>query len=132
MTFLKYLLSKAAQGGPTPLFPPLMKDPRPPRFLFIFGSGPEGLFFSRGDFENQPTDKSVAQVTHSLPLAQIKWDELKKNKLFYLFRAQRNQILSRQKGGLLTIQEWILFLSRAPERKKGGGTRVVTIGKIQK
>ncbi|WVY90861.1 hypothetical protein V8G54_036375 [Vigna mungo] len=70
------------KSGPTPLFPPFMKDPRPPRFLFIFGSGPEGLFFSRGDFENQPTDKSVAQVTHSLPLAQRKWDEFKKKKLF--------------------------------------------------
>lgn len=56
-----------------------MKDPRPPRFLFIFGSGPEGLFFSQEVISriNQP---AVAQVTHSLPLAQIKWDELNKKK----------------------------------------------------
>ena len=52
-----------------------MKDPRPASYSFV-GRDPRAfLIFSRGDFENQPTDKSVAQVTHSLPLAQMKWDE---------------------------------------------------------
>lgn len=56
-----------------------MKNPGSPRFLFIFGLRPEGLFFfSRGYFKNQPIDKFLAQVTHNLPFAKIKWDELKK------------------------------------------------------
>ena len=56
-------------------FPPLMKDPRLTSYSFV-GRDPTAFFIlSRGDFENQPTDKSVAQVTHSLPLAQMKWDE---------------------------------------------------------
>ena len=52
-----------------------MKDPRPVSYSFV-GRDRGPFFFSRGDFENQPTDKSVAQVTHSPPLAQMKWDEL--------------------------------------------------------
>ena len=52
-----------------------MKDPRLTSYSFV-GRDPTAFFiFTKGDFENQPTDTSVAQVTHSLPLAQMKWDE---------------------------------------------------------
>lgn len=74
-----------------------MKDPCPASYSFL-GRDPRAFFFfSRGDFENQPTDKSVAQVTHSLPLAQMGMKQIKL--LFDWFRAQRSQIQSRQ-GGL--------------------------------
>jgi len=43
-----------------------MKDPRLASYSFV---GLDPIFFF--NFENQPTEKSVAQVTHSLPLAQI-------------------------------------------------------------
>lgn len=76
MTFFNSLLSKAAQGGPPSpeQGPTPLKDPRPASYSF-FGRDPRAFFFSRGDFENKPTDKSVAQVTHILPLAQMKWDD---------------------------------------------------------
>jgi hypothetical protein len=70
LSFLK--LRKAAPPRTKP-HPPLMKDPRLASYSFV-GLDPKA-FFSRGDFENQPTEKCVAQVTHSLPLAQMKWDE---------------------------------------------------------
>lgn len=49
-----------------------MKDPCPASYSFV-GRDP-GAFFSQEVISriNQPTDKSVAQVTHSLPLAQMK------------------------------------------------------------
>ncbi|KAL3500182.1 hypothetical protein ACH5RR_039275 [Cinchona calisaya] len=37
-----------------------MKDPGLASYSFV-GLDPRSLFFSRGDFENQPIDKSVAQ-----------------------------------------------------------------------
>lgn len=73
-----------------------MKDPRLASYSFV-GRDPRAFFLSRGDFENQPTDKSVAQVTHSLPLAQMKWDE----SISFLIDSGRSEAKFNQgKGGL--------------------------------
>lgn len=74
ITFLKLLKLRKAPEHPSFLPFHERPDPRPASYSFV-GRDPRAFFFSRGNFENQPTDKSVAQVTHSLPLAQMKWDE---------------------------------------------------------
>ena len=61
VTFLNSLLSKAAQGGPpeqspTPLFPPLMKDPRLAFYSFV-GRDPRAFFSQEANSRiNQPTN----------------------------------------------------------------------------
>lgn len=60
LSFLK--LRKAAP----PLFSPL-KDPRPPRFLFIFWSGPEGLFFFLKRWFRESTNRQIRSPGDSQP-----------------------------------------------------------------
>lgn len=52
---------------------------------------------------NQPTEKSVAQVTHSLPLAQMKWKDERKKEDFLIDSGCSEAKFNQGKGDLLFL-----------------------------